>query len=224
VQITSQDGGDGGGRDKKWRDALFFLAGCEAIRMTNCTHHSGAKRAPEAVLTRRPVNLSKMVMGIFGCVLIFRRQHPKNKTQLKGEIGLFGGVVGSVLGQDQIICLAVPELYGHTSREHYLAPKSATVIFPFNNDPLQILMQWGGVSPDYFTNLRSGGGMMKEFERRLDEDGRTSQHPTTLKRDDRNLGYFEEAKHMVLKFDQSEAQLNQPPRGETGGTGAGAPV
>ena len=53
--------------------------------------------------------------------------------------------------------------------------------------------------------------MMKEFERRLDEDGRTSQHPTTLKRDDRNLGYFEEAKQMVLKFDQSEAQLKQPP-------------
>jgi hypothetical protein len=43
-----------------------------------------------------------MVMGIFGCVLIFRRQHPKNKTQLKGEIGLFGGAAGSVLGQDQI--------------------------------------------------------------------------------------------------------------------------
>jgi hypothetical protein len=41
VQITSQDGGGG---DKKWRDSLFFLAGCEAIRMTNCTHHSGAKR------------------------------------------------------------------------------------------------------------------------------------------------------------------------------------
>jgi hypothetical protein len=32
-------------------------------------------------------------MGVFGCVLIFRRQQPKNKTQLKGEIGLFGGVV-----------------------------------------------------------------------------------------------------------------------------------
>jgi hypothetical protein len=100
VQITSQDGG---GRDKKWRDALFFLAGCEAIRMTNCTHHSGAKRVPEAVLTRRAVDLSKMAMGIFGCVVIFRRQHPKNKTQLKGEIGLFGGAVGSVLGQDQVM-------------------------------------------------------------------------------------------------------------------------
>jgi hypothetical protein len=37
------------------------------------------------------------------------------------------------------------------------------------------------------------------------------QHPTTPKHDDRNLGYFEEAKTMVLKFDQSEAQLNQPP-------------
>jgi hypothetical protein len=144
-------------------------------------------------------------------ILIFRRQQPKNKTQLKGEIGLFGGVVRSVLGQKQIICLTVPELYGHTSREHYLAPKSATVIFPFNNDPLQILMQWGGVFPDYFTNLRAGGGMMKEFERRLDEDGRTSQHPTTLKHDDRNLEYFDEAKQMVLRFDQSEAQLYQPP-------------
>jgi hypothetical protein len=32
-------------------------------------------------------------MGVFGCVLIFRRQQPKNKTQLKGEIGLFGGAV-----------------------------------------------------------------------------------------------------------------------------------
>jgi hypothetical protein len=95
VQITFQDGG---GRDNKWRDALFFLAGCEAIRMTNCTRHSGAKRVPEAVLTGRSVNLSKMAMGIFGCALIFRRQHPRNKTQLKGEIGLFGGVVGSVLG------------------------------------------------------------------------------------------------------------------------------
>jgi hypothetical protein len=103
--------------------------------MTNCTHHSGAKRVPEAVLIKRPVNLSKMVMGMFGCVLIFRRQQPKNKTQLKGEIGLFGGVVKSVLDQEQIICLTVPELYRHTSREHYLAPKSATVIFPFNNDP-----------------------------------------------------------------------------------------
>jgi hypothetical protein len=109
--------------------------------------------------------------------LIFCRQHPKNKTQLKGEIGLFGGVVGSVLGQDQIICLAVPELYGHTSRGHYLAPKSVAVIFPFNNDQLQIPMQWGEVFPDYFTNLRAGGGMMKEFERRLDENGRTSPAP-----------------------------------------------
>jgi hypothetical protein len=117
-----------------------------------------------------------MAMGMFGCVLIFRRQQPKNKTQLKGEIGLFGGAVKSfVLGQDQTRCLAVPELYGHTSREHYLAPKSAAVMFPFNNDPLQILMQWGGVFPDYFTHLRAGGGMMREFERRLDEDGRTSQ-------------------------------------------------
>jgi hypothetical protein len=163
--------------------------------MTNCTHHSGAKGVPEAVLTRRSVNLSKMAMRIFGCVLIFRRQHPKNKTQLKGEIGLFGGVVGSVLGQDHIICLTVPELCGHTSREHYLAPKSATVMFPFNNDPLQILMQWGGVFPDYFTHLRAGDGMMNEFARRLDEDGRTSQHPTTLKHDNRNLGYFKEAKN-----------------------------
>jgi hypothetical protein len=86
-------------------------------------------------------------------------------------------------------------------------------------------MQWGGVFPDYFTNLRAGGGMMKEFERRLDEDGRTSQHPTTLKHDDRNLEYFDEAKQMVLRFDQSEAQLNHPPpRGETGDAGAGAPV
>ena len=79
------------------------------------------------MLIGRPVNLSKMIMGMFGCVLIFRRQQPKNKTQLKGEIGLFGGVVRSVLGQEQIICLTVPELYGHTSREHYLAPKSATI-------------------------------------------------------------------------------------------------
>jgi hypothetical protein len=45
----------------------------------------------------------------------------------------------------------------------------------------------------------------------MKSDWRTSQHPTTLKHDDRNLGYFEEAKQMVLKFDQSEAQLNQPP-------------
>jgi hypothetical protein len=73
-----------------------------------------------------------------------------------------------------------PELHGHTSREHYLTPKSATVIFPFNNDPLQILMQWGGVFPDYFTNLRAGGGMMKEFARRLDEDGRTSHNTRPL--------------------------------------------
>jgi hypothetical protein len=141
VQITSEDGG---GRDKKWRDGLFFLAGCEAIRMTNCTHHSGTKGVLEAELKGRPVNPNKMVMGMFGCVLIFRRQHPKNKTQLKEEIGLFGGVVKSVLGQDQIICLTVPGLYGHTSREHYLAPRSATVVFPFNNDPLQVLMQWEG--------------------------------------------------------------------------------
>ena len=70
---------------------------------------------------------------------------------------------------------------------------------PLNNDPLQILMQWGGVFPDYFTNLRAGGGMMKEFARRLDEDGRTSQYPTTLKHDDRNRGYFDEAEQMVLK-------------------------
>jgi hypothetical protein len=187
------------------------MAGCEAIRMANCTHHSGAKRVLEAEVKERTVNLSKMVMGIFGCVLIFRRQHPKNKTQLKGEIGLFGGVVKSVLGQDQIICLAVPELYGHTSREHYLAPKSAAVMCPFNNDPLQILMQWGGVFPDYFTHLRAGGGMMREFTRGLDDDGRTSQHPTTLKLDDRNIGYFEETKQMVLRFDQNEAQLDQPP-------------
>ena len=53
--------------------------------------------------------------------------------------------------------------------------------------------------------------MMKEFERRLDEDGRTSQYPTTLKTDDRNRGYFDEAKQMVLRFDQSETQLSQPP-------------
>jgi hypothetical protein len=32
----------------------------------------------------------------------------------------------------------------------------------------------------------------REFERRLDEDGRTSQYPTTLSPDDRNVGYFEE--------------------------------
>jgi hypothetical protein len=160
----------------------------EAIRMTNCTHHSGAQRVPEAVLIAgRPVNLSKMIMGMFGCVLIFRRQQPKNKAQLKGEIGLFGGVVKSVLGQEQIICLTVPELYGHTSREHYIAPRSATVVFPLNNDPLQILMQWGGVFPDYFTDLRAGGGMMRGFARGLDEDGRTSQYPTTLNPGDRNF-------------------------------------
>jgi hypothetical protein len=152
VQITSQDGG---GRYSKWRDALFFLAGCEAIRMTNCTHHSGAKRAPEAVLIGRPVDLSKMIMGMFGCVLIFRRQQPKNKTQLKGEIGLFGGVVRSVLGQEQIICLAVPELHGHTSREHYIAPKSATVIFPLNNDPLQILSICNGAGYSRTTSRTS---------------------------------------------------------------------
>jgi hypothetical protein len=52
---------------------------------------------------------------------------------------------------------------------------------------------------------------MREFERRLDEDGRTSQDPTTLSPDDRNVGYFEEAKQMVLRFDQSEAQLDKPP-------------
>jgi hypothetical protein len=221
VQITSQDGG---GRDKKWRDALFFLAGCKAIRMTNCTHHSGAKRVPEAVLTRRPVNLSKMVMGIFGCVLIFRRQHPKNKTQLKGEIGLFGGVVGSVLGQDQIICLAVPELYGHTSRDHYLAPKSATVIFPFNNDPLQILMQWGGVFPDYFTNLRAGGGMMKEFERRLDEDGRniTALDNSQTRRPEPRILRGGETDGLKVRPERSPAET--APRGKTGGTGASAPV
>jgi hypothetical protein len=71
VQTTSQDGG---GRDKKWRDALFFLAGCEAIRMANCTHHpAGAKRVPQAVLKGRHMDLRKTAMGMFGCVLIFRR-------------------------------------------------------------------------------------------------------------------------------------------------------
>jgi hypothetical protein len=131
--------------------------------MTNCTHHSGTKGVLEAELKGRPVNPNKMVMGMFGCVLIFRRQHPKNKTQLKEEIGLFGGVVKSVLGQDQIICLTVPGLYGHTSREHYLAPRSATVVFPFNNDPLQVLMQWegggggGGFSRTYKPKTAPGG-------------------------------------------------------------------
>jgi hypothetical protein len=52
---------------------------------------------------------------------------------------------------------------------------------------------------------------MREFERRLGEDGRTSQYPTTLSPDDRDIGYFEEAKQMVLRFDQSEAQLDRPP-------------
>jgi hypothetical protein len=141
VQTTSQ--GDGG-RYKKWRDALFFLAGCEAIRMTNCTRHSGARRVPEAVLKGRSVDLRKMAIGMFGCVFIFRRQQPKNKTQLKGEIGLFGGIVQSVLDQDQIICLTVPELYGHTSREHYLAPKSAAVMFPSNNDRRYLCNGGGG--------------------------------------------------------------------------------
>jgi hypothetical protein len=96
-----------------------------------------------------------MIMGMFGCVLIFRRQQPKNKTQLKGEIGLFGGVVRSVLGQEQIICLAVPELHGHTSREHYIAPKSATVIFPLNNDPLQILSICNGAGYSRTTSRTS---------------------------------------------------------------------
>jgi hypothetical protein len=101
VQITSQDGGGGGG-DKRWRDALFFLAGCEAIRMTNCTHHSGAKRVPEAVLTVDRALHESQQDGHGNVRMrtdIVRRQHPKNKTQLKGEIGLFGGAVGSVLGQ-----------------------------------------------------------------------------------------------------------------------------
>jgi hypothetical protein len=40
--------------------------------------------------------------------------------------------------------------------------------------------------------------MMKEFARRLGEDGKTSQYPTTLKPDDRNRGYFDEAEQMVL--------------------------
>jgi hypothetical protein len=118
-----------------------------------------------------------------------------------------------VLSQDQIICLTAPELNGHTSRGHYLAPRSTTAVFPFNNDPLQILMQscsGGGGVPDYFTHLRAGGGVMREFARRLDDDGRTSQHPTTLKPGDRNTGYFEEAKQMALRFDQNEAQLGQP--------------
>jgi hypothetical protein len=50
---------------------------------------------------------------------------------------------------------------------------------------------------------------MREFERRRDEDERTSQHPTALKPDDRNTEYFQEAKLMALRFDQSEAQLDQ---------------
>jgi hypothetical protein len=48
VQVTSHDGG---GRDKNWRDALFFLAGCEAIRMTThppvpCLGFRGCFRGP----------------------------------------------------------------------------------------------------------------------------------------------------------------------------------
>jgi hypothetical protein len=135
VQTTSQDGG---GRDKKWIDALFFLAGCEAVRMTNCTHHPSAKRVPEAEVKGRPVNLSKMVMGIFGCVLIFRSwQHPKNKTQLKGEIGLFGGVVKSVLGQDPGTLR--PHVEGTLPRTQ---KRNRDV--PVQQRPLQILMQEGG--------------------------------------------------------------------------------
>ena len=58
--------------------------------MANCTHYPGARGVPGAVLKGRPVDLRKMAIGMFGCVLIFRRQQPKNKAQLKGEIGLFG--------------------------------------------------------------------------------------------------------------------------------------
>jgi hypothetical protein len=65
--------------------------------------------------------------------------------------------------------------------------------------------------------------MMKEFARGLGEDGKTSQCPTTLKPDDRTRGYFDEAKQMVLRFDQSEAQLNQPPEARQAAPGRARP-
>jgi len=84
-----------GGRDKKWRHKLAYLAGRFALHCGNCLHNSGSNKVPMAEWKQRPIDLEKMFPGPFGCVCIFRDHAAGNKTENRGQIGIYGGFVHS---------------------------------------------------------------------------------------------------------------------------------
>jgi hypothetical protein len=103
-------------------------------------------------LTEMPVDCRKTKFVPFGCVLICRHAKAVNKSQQRGTIGLFGGIIESITGEEQILVLPVPELAGHS--RPYLCLKPNVTFFRDGCCPFRILFQWAGRMPDYFQDLR----------------------------------------------------------------------
>jgi hypothetical protein len=60
-----------GGREKKWRHKLAYLAGRFGLHCGNCLHNSGSNTVPMAEFKQRPIDFKKMFPGPFGCVCIY---------------------------------------------------------------------------------------------------------------------------------------------------------
>jgi hypothetical protein len=78
--ITSDDEG---GRDKKWRHKLAYIAGRFGLHCGNFVHNSGSNHVPKADLKDRPIDFEKMFSGPFGCACIYRDHAAGNKTEAK---------------------------------------------------------------------------------------------------------------------------------------------
>jgi hypothetical protein len=149
VLITSDSDG---GRDKHWRHKLAYLAGRFGLHCGNHLHNRGSDHVPMAELLGRPIDFMKAFPGPFGCVCVFRDHAAGNKTENRGQIGLFGGIVESATHEDQIIVITVPELEKSGDMVRQMG-RSRVTCFPLEQDPLRVLFKFAGTVPDYLKDL-----------------------------------------------------------------------
>ena len=193
--LTTSD--SDGGRDKRWRHKFAFLAGRYGLNAGNCLWNQSAGHVPMSKLLDRPIDFKKMFPGPFACVCIFRDHNAGNKTEDRGQFGLFGGVIKSATHEDQIIVITLPEFEkaGELTR---IMGRSRVTCFPLEQDPLTVFFKFAGTVPNYLKDMLTdkAKSLTVSMERLIREHIKTGDEYSTDIDDDERSAY-EDASSMI---------------------------
>jgi hypothetical protein len=75
-----------------------------------------------------------------------------NKTEDRGQFGLFGGVIKSATHEDQIIVITLPE-FEKAGEPTRIMGRSRVTCFPLEQDPLTVFFKFAGTVPNYLKTM-----------------------------------------------------------------------